>query len=170
MRGAKVRPVDTMIVPGTTGFMTISLKESIRFNPLYLYLPVNLKARFAAGSAGTLSLGAGPVFSIGISGKMTESGTVSFAGQPEKRSGSVNLFSREILTLKYDDNTISYQDDSPKTLFRGFDYGVAGFIAYEYKSGIFINMGYQMHFRNINEDPVETLNSRCVTCDTGYSF
>jgi hypothetical protein len=165
MRGAKSTIIQTLTIPGTTGFITVPVKMKASFIPLYIDLPVYLKVGFPSAGSDKLSIGVGPLFSYGIGGKAKFKGSAN----SENFTAEMKLFSED--KLEFGDNNGSANPSGESfTLLKRFDAAIAGFVSYEFNNRIILCLNYQYGLKNISDDPDEDLWNRCLTISAGYKF
>ncbi len=165
MRGAKSTIIQTYTVAGPSGYITVPLKLKAAFVPFYIDLPVYLKVGFPSAGSDKLSIGAGPLVSYGIGGKVKFKGSAN----SEDFTAEMKLFSEDELVLK-DDNGNELPSGESSTLLKRFDAGIAGFVSYEFNDRIILCLNYQYGLKNISDDPDEDLWNRCLTISAGYKF
>jgi hypothetical protein len=165
MRGAKSTIIQTVTIPGPTGFMTVPVKLKATFVPLYIDLPVYLKVGFPSAGSDKLSLGVGPLISYGIGGKVKFKGSAN----SENFTAEMKLFSEDQLVVK-DNNGNANPSGESSTLLKRFDAGIAGFVSYEFNNRVLLCLNYQYGLKNISDDPDEDLWNRCLTVSIGYKF
>lgn len=117
-------------------------------NVMYLEIPVNAVARFAAGS-GNVFVGAGPYYGFALSGKTKWE--ESFDGETE--SGKED---------------IEFGNGAGETK-RG-DFGANLLAGYELSSGFNIHVGYGLGLSNLSNDDDAKLNNRVFSIGVGFSF
>jgi hypothetical protein len=157
-RGAKSAFSETFAVPTSTGYTNVDVKLKLTMTPLYLDLPVYLKAGFPSVGTDRFTIGVGPVFSYGVGGKAKIKGSVGDESVSEK----IKLFSEDDFDLE--------GGESEYTLLNRFDVAAAGFVAYEFNNLIVLSLNYQYGLKNISEDPDEDLRNRSVSITLGYKF
>jgi len=165
MRGAKSTIIQTVSIPGPSGFIAVPVKLKTTFVPLYIDLPVYLKVGFPSAGSDRLSIGVGPLFSYGIGGKAKFKGSAN----SENFTAEMKLFSEDELELG-DNNGNTNPSGESFTLLKRFDAGIAGFVSYEFNNHITLCLNYQYGLKNISADPEEDLWNRCLTISAGYKF
>lgn len=165
MKGAKSTISQSYTIPGGTGYITVPLKLKATFTPLYIDLPVYLKVRFPSAGSDKLSIGAGPVFSYGIGGKIKVIGSVN----SENITADMKLFSEDEPVLK-DNNGNEFASGESFTILKHFDAGIAGFVSYEFSERIILCLNYQYGLKNISHESDEDLWNRCLAISLGYKF
>ncbi len=165
MQGAKSTVNQTLTIPGSLGYITLSVKYKTEIVPLYIDLPVYLKVGFPSAQSDKLNIGAGPFFSYGIGGKAKIEGSVN----SENVTAEVKLFSEDELVFE-DNNGNRYPSGETATILERFDAGFGGFISYEFKSRIILCLNYKYGLKNISGDPDEDLWNRCLNISVGYKF
>lgn len=141
-KGFKVK--ETFSEEGITG--TVSSKV----NAFYIELPVNVLVNIPVGED-KVFLGAGPYYSMGITGKIKSSGNV------EGFEGS-------------DSADIEFGDDGD---LKRADYGVNFLAGYQLYNGFNIHAGYGLGLATINTDSGEEgskMKNRVISVGIGFSF
>lgn len=156
-RGAKVEYYETFTVPYMYGYTTVRLGFEATMAPLYLDLPVYIKAGFPASGSDRFMVGAGPVLSYGLSGNAKIKVTV---GDVSYYTEKVKLFSEDGFDLE--------EIEWDFRILERFDVAVAGFAAYEFSNKVMLSINYQYGLKNISEDPDEELKNRSVSVTLGY--
>lgn len=105
----------------TTNFPTASVTAL----PYFLEIPANIACKVYAGK-GRVFLSAGPYLGYGVFGKVKRS---DMSGTEEYK--------------------ISWGNDESKDFFKPLDVGMNIGFGYEYPSGSFVNIGYQVGFTNL---------------------
>lgn len=118
-------------------------------NVMYLEIPVNAVARFAAGS-GNVFVGAGPYYGFALSGKTKWE--ASFDGETESEEEDIEFGNGE--------------DDDIK---RG-DFGVNLLAGYELSNGFNIHLGYGLGLGNLSNETDVKMNNRVFSVGVGFSF
>ena len=164
MRGAKSKIEETYTIPQSSGYAQIRVKLEDISTPLYIDLPVYLKVGFPSVGTDKFTIGAGPMFSYGVGGKMKVKGSID----QENVTGEKKLFSEDQFNLKDGDgNSI---DDIPVPALKRLDISIAGFAAYEFSSRVALKLNYQYGLKDISDDPEESLWNRCTTISLEYFF
>ncbi|WP_423130343.1 outer membrane beta-barrel protein [Gaoshiqia sp. Z1-71] len=164
--GAKAEVYGEIPVPTPTGYTTVSFKLSDTMTPLYLDLPLYLKAGFPSVGSDRFTIGAGPMFSYGIGGKDKMTGTIG----TEKVSGEIKIFSKDAIVIKDGSGRTIFEDDSSSALLKRFDVSVAAFAAYEINKRVVVSLNYRYGLKNISEEPDEDLWNRSLAISLGYRF
>src|SRR5690606_7522070 len=117
-------------------------------------IPVNVIANFET-SGGSLFVGAGPYYALGVAGKIR-------AEFSETDDGITN-------TAKIEED-IKFGNNSGATLKSG-DFGINFLIGYELTNGLNIHTGYGLGLSNINTTDTElTVKNRVFSVGLGFSF
>ncbi|HWK59293.1 MAG TPA: porin family protein [Parapedobacter sp.] len=117
-------------------------------NVMYLEIPVNAVARFAAGS-GNVFVGAGPYYGFALSGKTKWE--ASFDGETES-----------------DEEDVEFGNGDGETK-RG-DFGVNLLAGYELSNGFNIHLGYGLGLGNLSNETDVKVNNRVFSVGVGFSF
>jgi hypothetical protein len=164
-RGAKVKFLQTFIVPSNTGYSTVNVTLKATITPLYIDVPLFFKVSFASVGSDKFTIGVGPLFSYGVGGKMKIKGNLGSTGI----TGEAKVFSDGTMSIK-DQYNHEYSDGQADALLKRFDIGASCFAAYEFNQHILLNIGYQHGLRDIRNDSGEKLRNRCLTIMVGYKF
>jgi hypothetical protein len=165
-RGAKVKFTSTNTVPTSSGYEVVQTKLVGTFAPFYIDLPVYIKAAFASAGSDKFTIGAGPMFSYGINGKVKYTGSVNQINI----SGEMKLFSADRLVLKDKDGNVYTSETAETTIFNRFDAGISCFASYEFSNRVTLNFNYQYGLKNISMITDESIQTRCLTISLGYIF
>lgn len=157
-RGAKSELNMTVPVPTSTGYTNVKVTLKSTIAPLYLDVPVYLKAGFPSVGSDRFTVGVGPVFSYGLGGNAK----IKVTAGKESFTEEVKLFSGDGFDLGE-----IHQDFR---ILERLDVAAAGFAAYEFSKKIILSLNYQYGLKNISGDPEEELRNRSVSVTLGYKF
>ena len=140
-----VQPGLTLIGKGTKLEETDGTETvAVRISNMYLELPVNLMANFAVGP-GKIFIGAGPYYSMALSGKYK----VSMGGASEEED-------------------VTFGSDGE---FKRGDFGLNFLAGYQLKSGFNIHAGYGLGLSNISpESEGATSKNKVFSVGLGFMF
>ena len=140
---------------GSINGMSYSVTATAKRSLMYIELPVNLVANFAVGE-GKIFVGAGPYYSMAISGKdkVTSAGTAGSSSQNQST-----------------ETDVKFGSNSDSDVKRG-DFGLNFLAGYQLSNGINIHAGYGLGLSNIsNEDSSKFKASNSViSVGLGFSF
>lgn len=129
--------------------------SSDKISLMYLEVPVNFVANFAAGS-GKFFVGAGPYYSLAISGKIKSDASFTNGGITVSESSNEDV--------KFGKN----EDDDLK---RG-DFGLNFLAGYGLKNGLNLHAGYGLGLRSISNEDSSLIKFRnnVISIGLGYTF
>jgi hypothetical protein len=143
-----------------SGFTSAST-ENLSLN--FIEVPLNLVYNLNAGP-GQFSIGVGPDFSFGLSGRDKYTQTQSGGGFPASSTSGTSK-------VKFDgkkDADLPASD--PDFHLQRFDFGANGFIGYKLKMRLFFNAGYTYGFSNLNPNPNSSFKTAGLTLKAGFLF
>nr|WP_121271287.1 porin family protein [Pedobacter schmidteae] len=122
----------------------------VKTSLMYIELPVNALVNFPVGD-GKVFVGAGPYYSMAISGKNKASGTV------EGETASVSV-----------SDDVKFGKDGE---YKRGDYGVNFLAGYQLSNGFNIHAGYGLGLGNIAQDSGDvTVKNKVLSVGVGFSF
>ncbi len=171
-RGAKNRYVDTYILPTSSGFTQVDIEFNSNITTLYIDVPIYLKAAFPSAEADNFTIGVGPIFSYGTSGKEKFKGSIKEMNVNDEVSiaGEVKLFEKDKLIIK-DENGNEYDhDDEETTYLKRIDFGFSCFAAYEFGERLILGLNYHYGLKNISKTSEEDVWARSLAIYMGYKL
>lgn len=155
-----VQPGLTLIGKGAKNETNVTLgsnsyNDKYNVSLMYLEIPVNLVANFELG-AGKIFVGAGPYYSLAISGKNKHSSTSIISGvtSSESESESVKFGSSE------------------ESDFKRGDFGLNLLGGYQLKNGFNVHAGYGLGLSNISsyQEDNYKMKNKVLTLGVGFTF
>ncbi|MEJ6982299.1 porin family protein [Pedobacter sp. P351] len=130
--------------------------ESLKGNAnlLYMEAPLNIIAKFKAGS-GNFLIGSGPYIGYALSGKSKTDIKVDAPGTEDDFS----INSKEDMEFGKEENQIN-----------PLDFGVNFISGYELKRGIFATLGFGLGLKNMSNSSLETTKNKIISLSFGYKF
>jgi hypothetical protein len=139
-----------------------SYKDESTATMNFIELPVNVVLNFPVG-AGRFSVGAGPNFSFGLSGKNKYTNSVTFGGTTQTSTGKNDV---KFDGKKYADLPVTDVDAH----FKAFDMGANAFVGYKLNMGVFFNAGYTIGLSNLDPNDKQSFKTAGLTLKVGYMF
>jgi len=134
-------------------FLDESFTQEAKADLMYLEVPLNAIAKFAAGN-GKFFIGAGPYVAYGLSGK-TESSATGFDSNMK-------------MVQETEKNDKAFKKD--QGMYKPFDFGVNFLTGYELNSGLSLNAGYGLGLSNIARGSDEKVKNKVFSISVGFAF